>query len=290
MSMEWYEAILLGLVQGLTEFLPVSSSGHLVIGREVLGVEASEDLAFEVIVHAATVLSTIVVFRKQIWGLLKGFFCGLRGLKVERVGGSFSLVCNDQTDYLLKIGVSMIPIFVVGIFFKDYVESLFGSITGVGVALLVTAVLLFFSDMASGKGVALKTKSDQPAKEYRNGISYWQALAVGLGQAFAVAPGLSRSGTTISTGLICGVRRDVMAQFSFLMVLVPILGEAFLETVGGGFAESAVGALPLLLGFLSAFVSGLLACKVMIALVKKAKLRWFALYCVLAALSIFIFA
>ena len=290
MSMEWFEAILLGLVQGLTEFLPVSSSGHLVIGREVLGVEASDDLAFEVIVHAATVLSTIVVFRKQIWSLLKGFFCGLRGLKVERRDGSLSLVCNDQTDYLLKICVSMIPIFIVGIFLKDYVESLFGSIVGVGVALLVTAVLLFFSDMASGKGLALRTKSDQPAKEYRNGISYWQALAVGIGQAFAVAPGLSRSGTTISTGLICGVKREVMAQFSFLMVLVPILGEAFLEIVGGGFAESSVGALPLLLGFISAFVSGLLACKVMIALVKKAKLSWFALYCVLAALSIFIFA
>lgn len=290
MSMEWYEAILLGLVQGLTEFLPVSSSGHLVIGREVLGVEASEDLAFEVLVHAATVLSTIVVFRKQIWGLLKGFFCGLHGFKVEHVNGSLSLACNDQTDYLLKIGVSMIPIFVVGMFFKDYVESLFGSITGVGVALLVTAVLLFFSDMASGKGVSLKAKSDHPAKEYRNGISYWQAFAVGLGQAFAVAPGLSRSGTTISTGLICGVRRDVMAQFSFLMVLVPILGEAFLEVLGGGFAESSIGALPLLLGFLAAFVSGLLACKVMIALVKKAKLSWFALYCVIAALSIFIFA
>lgn len=290
MSMEWYEAILLGLVQGLTEFLPVSSSGHLVIGREVLGVEASEDLAFEVLVHAATVLSTIVVFRKQIWDLLKCFICGLRGLKVEHVNGSLSLACNDQTDYLLKIGVSMIPIFIVGIFFKDYVEGLFGSITGVGVALLVTAVLLFFSDMASGKGLSLKEKSDQPAKEYRNGISYWQAFAVGLGQAFAVAPGLSRSGTTISTGLICGVRRDVMAQFSFLMVLVPILGEAFLEILGGGFAESSIGALPLLLGFLSAFVSGLLACKVMIALVKKAKLSWFALYCVLAALSIFMFA
>lgn len=290
MFMEWFEAILLGLVQGLTEFLPVSSSGHLVIGREVLGVEASDDLAFEVIVHAATVLSTIVVFRKQIWGLLKGFFCGLCGLKVERRDGSLSLVCNDQTDYLLKICVSMIPIFIVGMFLKDYVESLFGSIIGVGVALLVTAVLLFFSDMASGKGLALRTKSDQPAKEYRNGISYWQALAVGIGQAFAVAPGLSRSGTTISTGLICGVKREVMAQFSFLMVLVPILGEAFLEIVGGGFAESSVGAVPLLLGFLSAFLSGLLACKVMIALVKKAKLSWFALYCVLAALSIFIFA
>ena len=288
--MEWYEAILLGLVQGLTEFLPVSSSGHLVIGREMLGVEASEDLAFEVLVHAATVLSTIIVFRTQIWDLLKGFFCGLKGVRVERKDGLLSLVCNDQTDYLLKICVSMIPIFVVGIFFKDYVEGLFGSITGVGIALLVTAVLLFFSDMASGKGTVLTVKSDEPAKEYRNGISYWQALAVGLGQAFAVAPGLSRSGTTISTGLICGVKREVMAQFSFLMVLVPILGEAFLEVVGGGFAESSVGALPLLLGFVSAFLSGLLACKVMIALVKKAKLSWFALYCVLAAASIFIFA
>ena len=288
--MEWYEAILLGLVQGLTEFLPVSSSGHLVIGREVLGVEASEDLAFEVLVHAATVLSTIIVFRKQIRDLLKGFFCGLKGVRVERKDGLLSLVCNDQTDYLLKICVSMIPIFVVGIFFKDYVEGLFGSITGVGIALLVTAVLLFFSDMASGKGTVLTVKSDEPEKEYRNGISYWQALAVGLGQAFAVAPGLSRSGTTISTGLICGVKREVMAQFSFLMVLVPILGEAFLEVVGGGFAESSVGALPLLLGFVSAFLSGLLACKVMIALVKKAKLSWFALYCVLAAASIFIFA
>ena len=288
--MEWYEAILLGLVQGLTEFLPVSSSGHLVIGREVLGVEASDDLAFEVLVHAATVLSTIIVFRKQIWDLLKGFFCGLKGVRVERKDCLLSLVCNDQTDYLLKICVSMIPIFVVGIFFKDYVEGLFGSITGVGIALLVTAVLLFFSDMASGKGTVLTVKSDEPAKEYRNGISYWQALAVGLGQAFAVAPGLSRSGTTISTGLICGVKREVMAQFSFLMVLVPILGEAFLEIVGGGFAESSVGALPLLLGFVSAFLSGLLACKVMIALVKKAKLSWFALYCVLAAASIFIFA
>lgn len=288
--MEWYEAILLGLVQGLTEFLPVSSSGHLVIGREVLGVEASEDLAFEVLVHAATVLSTIIVFRTQIRDLLKGFFCGLKGVRVERKDGLLSLVCNDQTDYLLKICVSMIPIFVVGIFFKDYVEGLFGSITGVGIALLVTAVLLFFSDMASGKGTVLTVKSDEPEKEYRNGISYWQALAVGLGQAFAVAPGLSRSGTTISTGLICGVKREVMAQFSFLMVLVPILGEAFLEIVGGGFAESSVGALPLLLGFVSAFLSGLLACKVMIALVKKAKLSWFALYCVLAAASIFIFA
>ena len=284
--MEWYEAILLGLVQGLTEFLPVSSSGHLVIGREVLGVEASDDLAFEVLVHAATVLSTIIVFRKQIRDLLKGFFCGLKGVRVERKDGLLSLVCNDQTDYLLKMVVSMIPVFVVGVFFKDSVESLFGSITVVGFALLATAMLLFFSDYASRPGM----KSIFPANEYRNGISYWQALAVGIGQAFAVIPGLSRSGTTISTGLICGVKREVMAQFSFLMVLVPILGETFLELIGGEFSASSVGTLPLVLGFISAFLSGLFACKVMIALVKKAKLSWFALYCLLAAAAIFIFA
>ena len=255
----------------MTEFLPVSSSGHLVIGRELLGVEASEDLVFEVLVHAATVLSTIVVFRKQIWGLLKGFF---------------KFKYNDETDYLLKIAVSMIPVFIVGVFFKDFVEGLFGSLTAVGCALLVTALLLAFSDLASKPGKAPLLPA---GKEYRNGISYWQAFVVGLGQAIAVAPGLSRSGTTISTGLICGVKRDVMAQFSFLMVLVPILGEAFLDVVGGDFTASSVGALPLVLGFISAFVSGLFACKVMIALVKKAKLSWFALYCAVVALCIFIF-
>ena len=280
--MEWFEAVLLGLVQGLTEFLPVSSSGHLEIGKVLLGVETSDDLLFTTMVHAATVLSTIVVFRKQIWDLLKGFFTGLKDIKVENK----TLVCNDQTDYLLKMVVSMIPIFIVGVFFKDAVESLFGSITVVGFALVLTACLLFFSDMAS------KPRKSAPAKEntYRNGISYWQALTVGLGQAFAVVPGLSRSGTTISTGLICGVKREVIAQFSFLMVLVPILGETFLEIVGGEFGASSVGALPLVLGFLSAFLSGLFACKVMVALVKKARLSWFALYCLIAAACIFIFA
>ena len=280
--MEWFEAVLLGLIQGLTEFLPVSSSGHLEIGKVLLGVETTDDLLFTTMVHAATVLSTIVVFRKQIWDLLSGFFGGLKGLKVE----NGALVCNDQTDYLLKMVVSMIPVFVVGVFFKDQVESHFGSITVVGVALVMTALLLFFSDYASRPG----HKSIFPENTYRNGISYWQALAVGLGQAFAVIPGLSRSGTTISTGLICGVKREVMAQFSFLMVLVPILGETFLEIVGGEFGASSVGALPLVLGFLSAFVSGLFACRVMIALVKKARLSWFALYCLLAAAAIFIFA
>ena len=285
--MGWFEAVLLGLLQGLTEFLPVSSSGHLEIGKALLGVETTEDLLFTTMVHAATVLSTIIVFRKEIFDLLKGFFCGLKDWKIQKnEAGRKVLVCNDQTDYLLKMVVSMLPILVVGLFFKDQVESLFGSIQVVGVALVVTALLLFFSDYASRPG----GKSVFPVNEYRNGISYWQAFAVGLGQAFAVVPGLSRSGTTISTGLICGVRREVMAQFSFLMVLVPILGETFLEIVGGEFGSSSVGALPLVLGFISAFLSGLFACRVMVALVKKAKLSWFALYCLVAAACIFIFA
>ena len=285
--MEWFEAVLLGLIQGLTEFLPISSSGHLEIGKVLLGVETQDDLLFTTMVHAATVLSTVVVFRRQIWDLLKGFFCGLKDWKIARdESGKRFLVCNDQTDYLLKIVLSMLPVMVVGLFFKDSVESLFGSIHVVGGALIVTAVLLFFSDYASKPG----RKSIFPANEYRNGISYWQAFVVGLGQAFAVVPGLSRSGTTISTGLICGVRREVMAQFSFLMVLVPILGETFLEVVGGEFGASSVGSLALALGFVSAFLSGLFACKVMIALVKKAKLGWFALYCLIAAACIFIFA
>ena len=286
--MEWFEAVVLGLLQGLTEFLPVSSSGHLEIGKVLLGVETTDDLLFTTMVHAATVLSTLVVFRNQIWGLLKGFFTGLKDWRiVTGADGKKSLQCNDETDYLLKICVSMIPILIVGVFFKDYVEGLFGSIMVVGVALVITAVLLFFSDMASKPG---RKSIVAPENTYRNGISYWQAAAVGLGQAFAVVPGLSRSGTTISTGLICGVKREVMAQFSFLMVLVPILGETFLELTGGEFGASAVGALPLVLGFVSAFVSGLFACKVMIALVKKAKLSWFALYCLVAAVCIFIFA
>lgn len=264
--MEWWEAILLGLVQGLTEFLPVSSSGHLAIGRELLGVEASGDLVFEVAVHAATVLSTILVFRKEIWKLLQGLF-------------RFRM--NDETDYILKILVSMIPVFVVGVFFKDNVEELFASLTVVGFALIVTALLLFFSDFASRRA--------QTENSARNGISWWQALAVGVGQALAVIPGLSRSGTTISTGLLCGVKREVMAQFSFLMVLVPILGEAFLDVVGGDMAASSIGALPLALGFLAAFASGLFACRVMIALVRRARLGWFALYCAIVGALVLIF-
>ena len=291
--MEWFEAILLGLLQGLTEFLPVSSSGHLQIGKELLGIESSGDLVFEVVVHAATVLSTIVVFRKQIWGLLKSLFVKDGLFRSIAHPSKF----NDGTDYVLKILLSMIPVFIVGMFFKDAVEGLFGSsIYVVAGALLVTAALLLLSDNAGkifgrccrrSKCAEADSVSD---KGRRNGISYWQAFVVGLGQAIAVIPGLSRSGTTIATGLLCGVKRDVVAQFSFLMVLIPILGEAFLEIVGGDMASSTVGALPLVLGFISAFVAGLFACKVMIALVKKTKLGWFALYCAVVSMLIFIFA
>ena len=291
--MEWFEAILLGLLQGLTEFLPVSSSGHLQIGKELLGIDTSGDLVFEVVVHAATVLSTIVVFRKQIWELLKSLFVKDGLFRSIAHPSKF----NDGTDYVLKILLSMIPVFIVGMFFKDAVEGLFGSsIHVVAGALLVTAALLLLSDNAGKifgrccrrcKCAEADSVSD---KGRRNGISYWQAFVVGLGQAIAVIPGLSRSGTTIATGLLCGVKRDVVAQFSFLMVLIPILGEAFLEIIGGDMASSTVGALPLVLGFISAFVAGLFACKVMIALVKKTKLGWFALYCAVVAVLIFVFA
>lgn len=277
--MGWWQAILLGIVQGLTEFLPVSSSGHLMIARELFGVEAEGFLDFTVMVHFGTVLSTVVIFWGVIWNLLKGL------LKFRY---------NDETDYVCKIIISMIPVFVVGMFFKDNVEALFGdSLATVAVCLLVTAALLLLSDI--DVLAIIRRKSGKVAEsDHRNGISYLQAFIVGLGQAVAVAPGLSRSGTTIATGLITGVKRSVMAEFSFLMVLVPILGEQLLDLVDGisGEAElaSGVGTLPLLLGFISAFVSGLFACKVMVALVKKSKLRWFAVYCAVVAAAIFIFA
>lgn len=270
--MDWWQAILLGLVQGLTEFLPVSSSGHLMIVRELIGVDGEGFLDFTVLVHFATVLATLVVFWKEIWALVKGFF---------------QFKYNDETDYIFKILVSLIPVAIVGFFFEDYVEELFGDrMWPVGVGLCVTALLLLWSDFA-GK----KTRSVQ-APEQRNGISYWQALLVGLGQAVAVAPGISRSGTTIATGLVSGVKREVMAQFSFLMVIIPILGEQFLKVLkafleGGGFG-GAVGTLPLILGFVSAFAAGWFACKAMVALVRRARLSWFALYCFLVAILIFI--
>ena len=271
--MDWWQAILLGIVQGLTEFLPVSSSGHLMIFKELLGVDAEGFLDFTVTVHFATVLATIVVFWSAIWKLLKGFF---------------QFKYNDETDYILKILVSLVPVMIVGFFFKDQVDALFsGSLRQVAVGLCVTAALLIVSDQVGKRIRPLKSS------EYaRNGISFCQAAVVGVAQAFAVVPGVSRSGSTIATGLLTGVKREAMAQFSFLMVLIPIIGEQSLdllkvatghEAFGGG-----VGPLALVLGFAAAFVSGLFACKVMIAIVRKARLTWFALYCLLVAILIFV--
>ncbi|MGN0191662.1 MAG: undecaprenyl-diphosphate phosphatase [Candidatus Cryptobacteroides sp.] len=286
--MEWYEGLLLGLVQGLTEFLPVSSSGHLRIGRELLGIETGGDIVFEVVVHAATVLSTIVVFRRQIWDILRSLFVKDGLFRNFRSPRTF----NDGTDYVLKIIVSMVPVFVVGMFFKDAVTALFDSIYVVAGALLLTAALLLLSDFSGrfSRKKAVSGGESAPVPEPRNGISWWQAFVVGLGQAVAVIPGLSRSGTTIATGLLCGVKREVVAQFSFLMVLVPILGEAFLDIVGGDFSASPIGAAPVIAGFCSAFISGLAACRAMVALVKRTRLGWFALYCALLSAAIFIFA
>ncbi len=276
--MDWLQALLLGVVQGLTEFLPVSSSGHLMIVRELLGVDGEGFLDFTVTVHLATVLSTVIVFWKPICRLLSGLF---------------RFKYNDETDYVFKIVVSMVPIAVVGLLFKDKVEALFSdSLFTVAVCLVITAVLLYLSDI-SGR-TAVRCNETISTNKVRNGISYWQALAVGLGQAAAVAPGLSRSGTTIATGLLCGVRREVMAQFSFLMVLVPIIGEQFLDLLKSLTGDAVLGGglspVCLVVGFLAAFLSGLLACKVMIALVKKARLTWFALYCLVVSLLLLIFA
>lgn len=279
------EAIFLGIVQGLTEFLPVSSSGHLTIFKEFFGIEQN-NLSFEVAVHAATVLSTVVVFWHEIVKLFTGFFS--RGM-------------NNEKRYVFMIIVSMIPVFVVGMFFKDKVEAVFGSgLMFVGMMLLVTALLLSLSEILTRKQMVKSVVSQrngesclgsekvvkgQVAKgDMETSLNFKNTFIMGCAQAIAVLPGLSRSGSTISAGLICGAKKSEVAQFSFLMVLVPILGEAFLELVRGDFssAESSIASLPLMLGFVSAFLSGLFACKVMINLVKRAKLWGFAVYCCIA--------
>lgn len=276
--MEWWQALILGIVQGLTEFLPVSSSGHLMIFKELLGVDAEGFLDFTVTVHFATVLSTVIVFWSAIWSLLKGIF---------------KFRYNDETDYVAKLIVSMVPVAVVGLFFKDSVEALFGeNLFIVAISLIITALLLFLSDNASRFLGRRKPSAGADVPERRNGISFLQAFVVGLGQACAVAPGLSRSGTTIATGLLCGVKRNVMAQFSFLMVLVPILGEQLLSVIDA-VGEGAGLVLPvtdLLLGFIGAFVAGLVSCKAMVTIVRKARLTYFALYCLVVALMLLLFA
>lgn len=249
--MDTIQAIILGIVQGLTEFLPVSSSGHLQLANALLGTDLNpeSDLTFSLTLHAATVLSTIVVLYKEIWRLL----CGL-----------FSRTYNSEQAYIVKIIISMIPIAIVGFFFIDVIEAAFSSTLVVGIMLMVTALLLTFAYFAKPR-----------AKE---DISYRDAFIMGVAQAFAALPGLSRSGTTIATGLMLGDKREKVAQFSFLMVLPPIIGNAILDIAKGDFG-GGVETLPLVAGFLSAFVTGCLACRFMIEIVKRGKLIWFAAYC-----------
>lgn len=254
--MDWLQALWLGLIQGLTEYLPVSSSGHLTIVSHLFGIEGEENLAFTVAVHVATVFSTLVVLWKEIAWIFRGLF---------------RFQYNDETRYVANIVVSMIPVGIVGVFFKDKVEEVFGSgLVIVGAMLIVTALLLTFSYYAKPR-----------AKE---NISIKDAFIIGLAQAVAVLPGLSRSGSTIATGLLLGNNKARLAQFSFLMVIPPILGEALLDTVkmvkhgtAAVMGEISLGVLAV--GFIAAFVSGCVACKWMINIVKRGKLVYFSIYC-----------
>lgn len=253
----WLQALLLGLIQGLTEYLPVSSSGHLAIGQALFGLEDGEaNLTFTVLLHIATVLSTVVILWSEIVWIFKDLF---------------KWKWNEGTRYVVNILISMIPVAIVGFFFKDKIEEVFGSgLLIVGIMLIVTATLLTFSYYAKPR-----------QKEH---ISPFHAFVIGIAQACAVMPGLSRSGSTIATGLLLGNKKEKLAQFSFLMVIPPILGEALLDVKDifeVGFSEAMSGLSPVaaLVGFLAAFISGCFACKWMINIVKKGKLIWFAVYC-----------
>lgn len=269
--MDWLQALILGFIQGLTEYLPISSSGHLEIGRHLLGVEISDSLTFDIIVHIATVLSTLVILRKEVSWIFSGLFkkpLPAAALTANGKGNRLGRF-NMEQRYVLNILISMIPIGIVGVFFKEQIDRLFeNSIAIVGLCLLVTAALLAFSHFF------------HPRVE--RDITPRDAFIIGLAQAVAVLPGISRSGSTIATGLLLGDSRGKLAQFSFLMVIPPILGEALLDAkdlLAGG--ADALSPMVLITGFLAAFISGCLACKIMIALVKKSKMIWFAIYCAL---------
>jgi undecaprenyl-diphosphatase len=261
--MSWLEALILGLVQGLTEYLPISSSGHLAIGSALFGVNGEDNLAFTVAVHVATVLSTIVILWREIVWIFQDLFKGK---------------WNEGTRYIVNILISMIPVAIVGFFFKDKVEAIFGSgLLVVGCCLLVTAALLAFSYFAKPR--------------QREHISPFHAFVIGIAQALAVLPGLSRSGSTIATGLLLGNKKEKLAQFSFLMVIPPILGEALLDvkdmvtegaeaTLGGNISLGVLA-----VGFIAAFLAGCAACKWMINIVRRGKLIWFALYCAVVGLA-----
>ena len=267
--MNTIEAILMGILQGLTEYLPVSSSGHLTIAANLFGIDGEQNLTFTVAVHVATVLSTLVILWKEIVWILKGLF-------------KWDGAMNAEQRYVLAIVVSMIPVGIVGVFFKDYVEEIFGAgLMVVGCCLLLTALLLIFSYYARPR--------------QKENISLADAFVIGLAQAAAVMPGLSRSGSTIATGLLLGNKKEQLAQFSFLMVIPPILGEALLDILkamsqGSETATAGIGTWPLLAGFLAAFLSGCLACKWMLGIVRRGKLIYFGIYCAVVGLLLIFLA
>mgnify|MGYP000085457717 CR=1 FL=1 len=256
--MSWIEALILGIIQGLTEFLPVSSSGHLELGSVLLGVQSEENLLFAVIVHAATALSTIIVFRNDIADILKGLI---------------SFKWNESWKFAVKIIISMIPVGIVGVFFEDQISALFtGNLILVGCMLLFTAALLFFTHF--------KKDNDKP-------VGFMHSFIIGVAQAIAVLPGISRSGSTIATALLLGVEKSKAARFSFLMVLVPILGASMLKLKDYFEAPTqyaGLSATSMIVGFLASFLSGYVACKWMIGIVKKGKLTYFAVYCLIVGL------
>lgn len=274
--MDVITALILGIVQGLAEYLPISSSGHLEIFRQILhlNLDGAESLEFDIILHAATVLSTIVILWRELWPMTVSFFTWRR---------------DSNFTYVCKILVSCIPILIVGLCFKDAIEAYFfgQGLKVVGWCLLATAVLLSFSYFFRTRPL---DDSPKGAKAYTpRDITYLDAFIIGCSQAVAILPGLSRSGTTIATGILLGDKREQVAKFSFLMVIIPILGEALLQLKDlilepTPADEVTIGWLPLLVGFLAAFIVGCAACKWMLAIVRKGKLIWFALYCAIVGL------
>jgi undecaprenyl-diphosphatase len=261
--MDIIDSIILGIVQGLTEFLPVSSSGHLELGKAILGDTSipEESLLFTVVLHFATALSTMVVFRKDIYTILKG---------------AFTFTWNEEMQFVSKIAISMLPAVIVGVFFEAQLEQLFGgNILLVGCMLIVTALLLFFADKA---------------KNTTKNVSFKNAFFIGISQAIAMLPGISRSGATISTSVLLGNDKTKAARFSFLMVVPLIFGKIAKDILSGELSFENQNTIALSAGFIAAFISGLFACTWMIALVKKSKLSYFAVYCVIVGLIAIIFS
>jgi len=250
--LEIIDAIILGIVQGLTEFLPVSSSGHLELGKAILGDKSipQESLLFTVVLHFATALSTLVVFRKDVWEIIKGLF---------------QFKWNEETRFSLKIIISMIPAAVVGLLFEEQLEGFFGgNVAFVGYMLIITALLLYLADRA---------------RETEKKVTYLNSFIIGVSQAIAILPGISRSGATISTSVLLGVDKTKAARFSFLMVVPLIIGKMAKDIIGGELQFQSEHTLAMGAGFIAAFIAGLAACTWMIQLVKKSKLSYFAIYC-----------